>query len=67
MMVERLLQTSIENRLKDEKAIILFGPRQVGKSTLMELMENQFEKPIANWNGDQSDIRNILENQHQIF
>lgn len=66
-MVERLLQKNIENRLKDEKAIILFGPRQVGKSTLMELMENQFEKPIANWNGDQSDIRNILQNPTSDF
>ena len=66
-MVERLLQKNIEKRLKDEKAIILFGPRQVGKSTLMELMENQFEKPIANWNSDQSDIRNILQNPTSDF
>lgn len=35
-MIERLIQKNIENRLKDGKAIIIFGPRQVGKSTLLE-------------------------------
>lgn len=66
-MIERLLDKNIEKRLKDGKAIILFGPRQVGKSTLMELMEEQFEKPIVYWNGDQSDIRNILQNPTSDF
>ena len=66
-MIERLLGKNIEKRLKDGKAIILFGPRQVGKSTLMELMEEQFEKPIVYWNGDQSDIRNILQNPTSDF
>ena len=66
-MIERLLGKNIEKRLKDGKAIILCGPRQVGKSTLMELMEEQFEKPIVYWNGDQSDIRNILQNPTSDF
>ncbi len=66
-MIERLLDKNIEKRLKDGKAIILFGPRQVGKSTLMELMKEQFEKPIVYWNGDQSDIRNILQNPTSDF
>lgn len=67
IMIERLLGKNIEKRLKDGKAIILFGPRQVGKSTLMELMKEQFEKPIVYWNGDQSDIRNILQNPTSDF
>ncbi len=66
-MIERLLEKNIINRLKDQKAIILFGPRQVGKSTLMELMQDQFEKPVIHWNGDQSDIRNILQNPTSDF
>lgn len=66
-MIERLLGKNIEKRLKDGKAIILFGPRQVGKSTLIELMKEQFEKPIVYWNGDQSDIRNILQNPTSDF
>ena len=67
IMIERLLGKNIEKRLKDGKAIILCGPRQVGKSTLMELMKEQFEKPIVYWNGDQSDIRNILQNPTSDF
>ncbi len=66
-MIERLLGKNIEKRLKDGKAIILCGPRQVGKSTLIELMKEQFEKPIVYWNGDQSDIRNILQNPTSDF
>lgn len=66
-MIDRLLGKNIEKRLKDGKAIILCGPRQVGKSTLMELMKEQFEKPIVYWNGDQSDIRNILQNPTSDF
>lgn len=49
------------------KAIILFKFPSIWKSTLMEQMENQFEKPIAKWNGDQSDIRNMLENPISDF
>jgi predicted AAA+ superfamily ATPase len=67
IMVERLLTKNILKRINDEKAIILFGPRQVGKSTLMSLMEGQFEKPVAIWNGDQSDIRNMLQNPTSDF
>ena len=66
-MIERLIQKNIEKRLNDEKAIILFGPRQVGKSTLMELMNSKFAQPIVHWNGDQSDIRNILQNPTSDF
>lgn len=67
MMIERLLQTNIEKRLKDIKAIILFGPRQVGKSTLMDLMNEKLTQPVIHWNGDQSDIRNMLQNPTSDF
>ena len=66
-MIDRLLQQNIEIRLKDEKAIILFGPRQVGKSTLMDLMNDKFAQPVIHWNGDESDIRNILQNPTSDF
>ncbi|WP_367117456.1 AAA family ATPase [uncultured Pedobacter sp.] len=35
-MISRAIADSIQKRLKDEKAIILLGPRQVGKSTLLQ-------------------------------
>jgi uncharacterized protein len=61
-MISRAISDSIEKRLKDEKAIILLGPRQVGKSTLLQQLSSQFAKPVMWWNGDDTDIRTILSN-----
>ncbi|HEX7366847.1 MAG TPA: ATP-binding protein [Pelobium sp.] len=60
-MINRLINSSILKRLSDRKAIILLGPRQVGKSTLMEQLESSFAEPVAVWNGDESDIRDLLK------
>lgn len=60
-MIKRTLQGQIAARLKDKKAIILLGPRQAGKSTLLQLMREQFKQPVAWWNGDEADIRSLLE------
>jgi len=61
-MISRAISDSIEKNLKDEKAIILLGPRQVGKSTLLQQLSSKFAKPVMWWNGDDADIRTILSN-----
>jgi len=61
-MISRAIADSIQKRLKDEKAIILLGPRQVGKSTLLQQLSSKFAKPVMWWNGDDADIRTILSN-----
>jgi predicted AAA+ superfamily ATPase len=61
-MIPRLCSTLIEKRLNDKKAIILMGPRQVGKSTLLEQMADRWEAPVMYWNGDEADIRALLQN-----
>jgi predicted AAA+ superfamily ATPase len=59
-MIQRIIKQSIKNKLKDNKAIIILGARQVGKTTLINsLFENQ--KSIMYWNGDETDIREWLE------
>lgn len=51
----------VESKAKDKKAIILMGPRQVGKTTFLnELLEN--ERNILHWNGDDPDVREMLKN-----
>jgi len=60
-MINRSLESNIAGKLKDNKAIILLGPRQTGKSTLVQLMQAQLKQPIAWWNGDETDIRSLLE------
>jgi uncharacterized protein len=60
-MIKRSIRDTIATKLKDNKAIILLGPRQAGKSTLLQMMQPQLKQPIAWWNGDETDIRSLLE------
>ncbi len=54
-MIERLVQIQMEARLTDKKAIILYGPRQSGKTTLLESMMKDRE---CLWlSGDEFDVR----------
>ncbi len=47
-------------RLKDSKAIIILGPRQIGKTTLLYQIFNK-KKDVLWWNGDEPDLRSQLE------
>jgi predicted AAA+ superfamily ATPase len=61
-MIKRTFQASIQKRLFRGKAVLLFGPRQAGKSTLVEaLLEGQDEEWLY-LNGDDADVREILTN-----
>jgi len=58
-MIERTLQKALQKKLKDNKAIIILGPRQVGKTTLLNIL---FSSSNTLWlNGDDSDTRSLLE------
>lgn len=59
-MIKREIQNKIEQRLFRGKAILLFGPRQSGKSTLIESM--LVDKDHLYLNGDDADVREILTN-----
>ncbi|MBN9382037.1 MAG: ATP-binding protein [Chitinophagaceae bacterium] len=60
-MVPRLLQSIIEKRIGKHKAILLLGPRQVGKTTLIKQLTNSLQEKILWLNGDDADIRNSLQ------
>ncbi len=59
-MLYRCLEDSITKRLDDNKAIILYGARQVGKSTLLDQLAPKLAKPQLWLNGDDADTRSIL-------
>ncbi len=59
-MIERTLYQKIRERLGDAKAIILYGPRQAGKTTLLNQIANEINDDILWWNGDEPDIRSEL-------
>ena len=63
-MIKRTLSDVIQKRFFKGKAILLLGPRQVGKTTLIqELIQ---EKEYLFLNGDDPSIRSILENASTV-
>jgi len=61
-MIKRNLSAIINKKLADKKAIIILGPRQSGKSTLLQEDQLQYKQPVTWWNGDETDYRSLLEN-----
>jgi predicted AAA+ superfamily ATPase len=59
-MIFRYIQPLIEARLFKGKAILVFGPRQSGKSTLIEAILQGREYFYLN--GDDADVRELLTN-----
>ena len=61
-MISRKLQQVIEKRMFKGKAIILFGSRQCGKSTLVEELLKAQPLEWLYLNGDEADVRDMLTN-----
>lgn len=60
-MIQRIIESSIQEKLFKGKAIIISGPRQVGKTTLLKKL-SQLNPVKSLWlNCDEPDIRLLLE------
>jgi predicted AAA+ superfamily ATPase len=60
MVIHRDFTSKIEQRFFKGKALLLFGPRQAGKSTLVETLLK--DKEHLYFNGDDADVRELLTN-----
>ncbi len=58
----RELMPLIQSRFFQGKAIILLGPRQSGKTTLIEALLEGFGRPYLLLNADEPDVRELLAN-----
>ncbi len=61
-IIKRILLDKITSRFFNGKAIILFGARQVGKTTLMQEALRQYGDEVLYLNGDEGDVRDLLTN-----
>lgn len=61
MTITRELEQVIISRLFKKKAIIIVGPRQVGKTTLLHLVSEKQNRKLLFLNCDEPDIRKKLE------
>jgi predicted AAA+ superfamily ATPase len=60
-MIERAIRHRISDKLFKGKAILLFGPRQTGKTTLLHQVLD--ELPGVMWlNGDETDVQHLFAN-----
>ncbi len=67
-MIQRELETIIKERFFKKKAIIIVGPRQVGKTTLLNLITETSNRKKLFLNCDEPDVRTrlYLPNSEQI-
>jgi predicted AAA+ superfamily ATPase len=61
-MIQREISDIIHSRLFQQKAIIIMGPRQVGKTTLIKEITQKINKKTLWLNGDELEIHQIFEN-----
>lgn len=59
-MIERTLEKNILEHLYKGKAIIILGARQVGKTTLVEMVLDRIAEKTLYLNSDEADVRDLL-------
>ena len=66
--IKRDLQKIIEEKIGNGKVLILIGPRQVGKTTLLKkIISEDFENDsIQYWNCDEVEVRNFLAEESSV-
>ncbi|MBN1217180.1 MAG: ATP-binding protein [Candidatus Lokiarchaeota archaeon] len=60
-MIKRILEQKIIDNFNSRKAIIITGPRQVGKTTLIKSIFAD-NKDVLWLNGDETDVQKLFEN-----
>lgn len=61
-LIPRILESKIKRDLFKGKAIIIYGPRQSGKTTLVKNIADNLDVNYLFVSGDEPDTREMLEN-----
>ncbi|MHC1707855.1 MAG: ATP-binding protein [Bacteroidales bacterium] len=64
-MIYRSITKSIRDKMGKGKAILIFGPRQTGKTTLLHQLLDENEN-VMWFNGDEADVQQLFENSSAI-
>jgi uncharacterized protein len=63
-MIERTLLQVLEKRIDHKKAILIFGPRQTGKTTLAKALTSQLKQPVEYFNGDTAVTKSLWNTEN---
>lgn len=63
-MIARTLEARIRSQLFKRKAIVIIGPRQSGKTTLLRKLYQDFQPQSTFYNCDETEIRNLFSQQN---
>lgn len=66
-MIKRTLQEIIIQHIDYKKAIVVLGPRQVGKTTLITKIAGELDENFIYINGDDPSVRLLWSNASQAF
>ncbi|MDR3188472.1 MAG: ATP-binding protein [Prevotellaceae bacterium] len=61
--ITRHLQKRVENSLKPNKVVLIFGARRVGKTMLMREVVKNFQGKVLSMNGEDYDTLSLLANR----
>jgi len=61
-MISRLIEKNIQERLFKRKAILIYGARQVGKTSLVKKICNEIPEKTMWLSSDEADVRELLTN-----
>jgi len=64
MQISRLIQKDIINHLLPNKVVVIYGPRRVGKTTLIQEINKKFFNKTLFVNGDDISIQSYLGSQN---
>ncbi|MBU1110394.1 ATP-binding protein [Patescibacteria group bacterium] len=64
MLIERILTSKVQKAMQSGKVTILYGPRQVGKTTLLSQLSKELDEPYLQINGDQLKYREVLSSEN---
>ena len=60
LMILRAIQSELCERCFCGKALVVFGPRQVGKTTMIRMLLEEMGVEALPLNGDEPDVRELL-------
>ncbi|OIN95432.1 hypothetical protein CO181_01240 [candidate division WWE3 bacterium CG_4_9_14_3_um_filter_43_9] len=63
MLIERILTSKVLKAIEPGKVAVVYGPRQVGKTTLLSELSKKLNEPHLKINGDQLKYREVLSSE----